>query len=659
MSENKTPLILGFITLESNEINMLKSVVRFARQNGAQWRILCLKEPESDRNPAQIGRRLHSLQAMSESMGGEFSYVENPTAPDYLKLHLFEQDVKGFVVTRLMIDHTVKRLDDKYNIFHCARTLPDESDCVIDDIDTFVPRSGVLVRLGNKVRSFFAASIVDLSIGLLYGFFAILIAISLHYVFNHYWIGVNNTYIYLIFIIFANLCALQAGVWGGLICTMITSLGLNYFFMNASYGFSVEGFSDLVNWVTFVITAASTSAISALMMMQYRKSELKEKNLSMLLDINASPLKHKDVRSILADLKSKLHQHLQTDIIFFVPTLINENKLEVVFEEDAEHNDADLTFVNDLWTDLRQGHIYSYKKDPATHWVYLPLSTMSNDVGVLAIKRTTGHVSFESTLDYRTLSEMIASILEYVKADQQSYARDVLKEKDKLRMHIMSSVSHDLKTPLASIIGSLGLYMSSHNKLKEQQVRALVDNAYAEANRLDGFVTNILAMTKLEAGLTKFRIEKTRPSQLVNSVMDKIRWRLLDNRDRISIENVDFVDLISVDMSATELTLINLLDNALRHSLPDMPVLLRFDKIADDRFTLTIINKGATIPAEEMNIIFDKYNRLHREDSQQAGTGLGLALCNGLMRGQNGEIVIRNMDDGVAFVLTWPPGSIG
>jgi two-component system sensor histidine kinase KdpD len=667
MSQNKSLLVLGFVAFDSNEINMLKYIVRFARLQGAQWHLVCLKTPDLDWNQSEIERKVESLRQLCDSMGGTFAYVEDALHPDMLKMQLFELNVAGHQVKDIVIDHQIEHLNEKHPIFESVRNCQSPNDltdasslCTVSfhNIDSYVDRPGAFTRMVRRIKSFFAASMADIAIGFLFGFFAILIALSVHFIFDHYWSQVADTYVYLILIIFANICALQAGVWGGIICTILTSLGANYFFMSPVYNFDIHETSDIINWGAFIVTSLLTSTISALMVMQYRKSEIKEKNLSLLLDINSSPLKHKDMRAILADLRDKLCYHLKTDVAFFVPALINENTLEAVFEEDAEKAGINPEHVDALWTDLREGKVFSYKDNPHHTWAYVPLSTMSNDVGVLAIKKSTNPVWLDYDLDYRTLSEMIATILEYIKADQQSYARDVMKEKDKLRMHILSSVSHDLKTPLASIIGSLGLYMSSHSKLKEQQIKALVDNAYAEANRLDGFITNILVMTKLEAGLIKFRTEKIKPAQLVNTVLDKIRWRLLDNQDRVTVNNIDFADLVTVDVAASELAVLNILDNALRHAEPGTQVSMRFEKTDQGGFTLVVHNKGESIPQDEMDNLFDKYHRLHKEDTRQAGTGLGISLSHGLLRGQNGDIQVINKDGGVAFILRWPAGSV-
>jgi two-component system sensor histidine kinase KdpD len=665
MSDHKTPLILGFVTFYSNEINILKSIVRFARQQKAQWKLIYLNTPDLDLNPVQTEMKINSLTQLCATMGGTFSSINDIQVMDMMKMQVFELDVAGYCVQQILIDHHVQQLDAKYAVFssldsQIIKTSDDEgerSGIQMHNIDAEIECPGTLRRLGKKIHSFFSASLVDIAIGFLFGFFAILIALSVHFVLGQYLSQVPDTYVYLILIIFANVCALQAGIWGGIICTLLTTLGANYFFMNPVYEFQIHEVSSAVNWIAFIVTSALTSVISALMVMQYRKSEIKEKNLSVLLDINSSPLKHKDMRAILADLKEKLCHHLATDVVFFVPALINENTLEPAFEEDIDALGIDMDYIGTLWTNLRNGQVHAYKDDPQAHWVYLPLSTMNSDVGVLVIKRSNLLRALDQDLDYRTLSEMIATILEYIKSDQQSYAHDIMKEKDKLRMHILSSVSHDLKTPLASIIGSLGLYISSHSKLKEQQIKALVDNAYSEANRLDGFITNILVMTRLEAGLIKFRMEKIKPSQLVNAVVDKIRWRILDNHERVVVEHTDFADLIVVDVAAAELAMLNVVSNALRYSAADGMVRVSFERTAQNGFNIVVHNKGDAISENEMKQIFDKYHRLHKEDSQQAATGLGLALSHGLMRGQHGDITIENRDAGVAFILSWPAGS--
>ena len=657
MKTPPTPFIVGYITSFSNEVNMLKSIIRFARQASAGWMIVYLQDGDSA-DDDDVQQDVRNLAEKYRSLGGEFAVLNMDDGPDAAKLQLFEIAVRSHSVTYVLVDNTLMHMPFKD---HLQQQLdqalePAAQRVNVENKAVFLqkpPRR--FIRPLHRMRQFFLHVCADVVVGLLYGLFAVLITYSVNYMLTHHVGPVDDSYTYMIFVLFANLCALQAGIWGGVMCTLITSLAANYFFIEPYYMFKLSNLSDVVNWLTLVITSSVTSIISALMIMQFRKSRIEEKNLSLLLDINMTPLRHKNITTLLQDLKKRLKEHVQTDIVFFVPTLINDNKLEVFADPHDDKTLPDSAIVEQIWLEMKQGYVYSHQNDADPVWAYLPLATLVSDVGVLAVKRPTDiYDQTQPTIGYKKLSDMIALILEYINLDQEMYARDIVKEKDKLRTHILSSVSHDLRTPLASIIGSLGLYLSSSLKLKEAQIKALIDNAYVEANRLDGFITNILTMTKLEAGLIKFRKEQIRPQQLMSGIMDKISWKL--PADRIVVQHSDFRDSVTVDVTATELVIGNLLDNALRHAPPETPITLGFADADAQHFSLTVANQGTSIPDTELETIFDKYARLQREDSQQAATGLGLALCRGLMQGQGGTIVARATPGGTSFIVTWPNG---
>ncbi len=653
------PFVIGYITQLSNEVSMLKSIMRFARARQADWMIMYLRSGQSATDVTAIVPNLDTLPEMCQSLGGDFASIDCDADVNFLKFPLFEVAVKGYHIISVLVDHTMSKTDFKSGFLQQLQlSLPPALELInIEDKHVFLSKSARSSQSSLQwAKRFFLQSCADIMVGLLFGLFAVVMTYTVHYTLNHHVAHVDDAYTYMVFVLFANLCALQAGIWGGVMCTLVTALSANYFFVEPHYYFKLTNLSDMVNWLMLVITSSVTSIISATMIIQFRKSRMEEKNLSILLDINTTPLKHKNITMLLQDLKKRLYDHLKTDIVFFVPTLINDNKLELFIDSettvDPHQVMPNTDAIQQIWQDCKQGYIDAPMQDVQANWVYLPLMTLQTDVGVMAIKQKAVRNPYsQPTVNYTKLSDMIAVILEYINLDQATHARDVMVEKDKLRTHILSSVSHDLKTPLASIIGSLGLYLSSSMKLKENQIKLLIDNAYSEANRLDGFITNILTMTKLEAGMIKFRKEQIRPPQLLTAIFEKIRWKLPD--DRVQVLNSDFRDFMTVDVSVTELLIINLLDNAVRHSPEDSFITLEFANLPTG-YSLTIINKGPTIPPGEIETIFDKYARLQREDSQNAATGLGLALCRGLMQGQGGDITVTNQPDGVAFTVIWP-----
>jgi len=225
-------------------------------------------------------------------------------------------------------------------------------------------------------------------------------------------------------------------------------------------------------------------------------------------------------------------------------------------------------------------------------------------------------------------------------------------EREQFHRQMLSSVSHDLKTPLAAVIGSLEIFERMKTQLPPEKMNTLISTALNEAYRLDNFVTNILDMAKLENGMVKPRYEASDLDSLLRDCVEKYSHRYHAKDMKIMSSGKPLT--IHTD-SALFCRMIGLvLDNTMKHAGSDSVVRLQWS-VDKGLVNINILDNGPGIPPEKAEEIFSKYTRLKREDHQNAGTGLGLSICRSITRLLGGAINATNRPEGGAsFVITLP-----
>ena len=209
---------------------------------------------------------------------------------------------------------------------------------------------------------------------------------------------------------------------------------------------------------------------------------------------------------------------------------------------------------------------------------------------------------------------------------------------EKLQKTLLDAISHDLKTPLTAIMGSLNIFLSEGQHLGESDRQELVDVAYDQAKRLDRLVTGVLEMTRLEAGAIRLRREPGQVAEVIREAMAQLREALAERRCRIVIPQ----GLPSVSMDAVLLShaFVNILDNAAKFSSMDAPVDVEA-RAADGHVLIDVADRGVGVLADELDRIFEKFYHRRQSNALQSaasGTGLGLAIAKGIVEAHGGRI---------------------
>jgi two-component system sensor histidine kinase KdpD len=222
-------------------------------------------------------------------------------------------------------------------------------------------------------------------------------------------------------------------------------------------------------------------------------------------------------------------------------------------------------------------------------------------------------------------------------------------ESDRLRAALLTSISHDLKTPLASVLGAASTMRDLASGLNEAEKRDLLATVIDESERLNRFIANLLDMTKLESGAIKPNTAPHDVGEIVGSALRRAGKILIHHK--VSLDLEADLPMLELDAVLFEQALFNLLDNAAKYAPAETTVSIRGwrDK---DFVLLQILDEGDGIPQSELESVFDKFYRAQKGDHVRPGTGLGLAISRGFVEAMGGTISAGNRNDRSGAVLT-------
>ena len=236
--------------------------------------------------------------------------------------------------------------------------------------------------------------------------------------------------------------------------------------------------------------------------------------------------------------------------------------------------------------------------------------------------------------------------------DQAEKARlaGLLAQTEQQRSALLSSVSHDLRTPLAVITGATSTMLSPQAPQDEAARRALLETTYREARRLDRLVGNLLEMAQLEGGELKIRKEPQPVEEVIGSALNHLEERLRGRE--VDVRIPEDLPLVAFDPVLVEQVIINVVENAAKYTPADSPIEL--SAIASgEEVTIEIADRGPGVPEDHKDRVFEKFFRLR--DGEGGGVGLGLAICRAIVSAHGGRIwVSPRSGGGASFQFTLP-----
>jgi two-component system sensor histidine kinase KdpD len=226
-------------------------------------------------------------------------------------------------------------------------------------------------------------------------------------------------------------------------------------------------------------------------------------------------------------------------------------------------------------------------------------------------------------------------------------------EADRLRAALLTSISHDLKTPLSAILAAAGTIRDLSAALDDKAKADLVATIIEESERLNRFIANLLDMTKLESGAVVPNAALHDLGEVVGTALERASKILAQHR--IEMKLAADLPMVEIDAVLFEQVLFNLLDNAAKYAPAGTTISIQSWRDRDT-VSLQVLDEGSGIPPEDLERIFDKFYRVHKGDQVRAGTGLGLAISRGFVEAMHGTVSAANRTDraGAVFTISLP-----
>ena len=456
----------------------------------------------------------------------------------------------------------------------------------------------------------------------------------------------------IIFVLPPIIISLRFGLVAGLVAALTGFFTLNYFYIHPIHKLDVVDYQGIINAGLFVSTAVIMALLGSYSHAYADSIRRRERRTQALFAINEVASQSRSRQEALVNIHQKITHLMEMQAIILLPSSLNPNTIEAAYPQQPDLlTEAEWEAAHDSW---EQVHTNGFGSPRFTRcvWRFEPMITGQDRFGVLGIKippKADIDATFGQLL--AALADQVGIALHRIELSRELEDKRISEERERLRAMLLSSVSHDLKTPLASIIGSLSVYHGMFHTLPEKQKRELTETALDEAQRLDSFITNILDMTRIESGQVQFRREWSDPYAIVRRVCKRLQVRLQHNP--LYITPPEAPCEVEADEMMTEQVLQNILDNATKYTPQGTEIHIYFEA-RPEGMCLIVRDTGRGIPTDKLESIFDKYERIRQRDQKIAGTGLGLAIARAVMEAQSGKITADNhIDGGAMFTLVF------
>jgi two-component system sensor histidine kinase KdpD len=459
--------------------------------------------------------------------------------------------------------------------------------------------------------------------------------------------GIEN--VDLVFLTAVVSVAVRFGLWPSLLASVAASLCYNFFFLPPVYTFTITDPTNVAAFFFFMLIALLVSNVAARVRTQAVTAISRVRTTESLYAFSRKLAGTATLDDVLWATAYQTALMLKVRVVLLLP----ENGVLTVkagYPPEDQLDKADLAAANWAWGNDRPAGRGSDTL-PGAKRLFLPMRTGRGAIGVIGIDDDrTGPLL---TPDQRRLLDALvdqgALAIERVLLveDMDRVKRTV--ESDRLRGALLTSISHDLKTPLASVLGAASTMRDLGSGLTDAQKRDLLATVIDESERLNRFIANLLDMTKLESGAIVPNAARHDVSEIVGSALRRAGKILVHHK--VSLELAADLPMLELDAVLFEQVLFNLLDNAAKYAPADTTISIKGTR-DQGKVSLQVMDEGNGIPPAELESVFDKFYRAQKGDHVRPGTGLGLAISRGFVEAMHGTISAANRVDRSGAVLT-------
>ena len=625
------------------------SVVRYARRLAdrldAPWTAIHVETSRSQRLPSEARDRIADCLRLAERLGGEALSVPAANVADGMIEYARANNSTHLVIAkshrprwsewlRGSTTHQLIRLAGDISVHVVAERAQERpaavSDAAVRPAPEIRPAAGPNAYLGST------------------GFVAVALGIG---IVLQQFLAVSN--LSLVFLTAVLASAVAYGLWPSLFACLISVLAYNFFFLPPLYTFTIADPENVVALFFFAVAAVIVSNLAARAHAQAVSARQRAKTTEDLYLFARKLAGAVILDDLLWATAFQFASMLKVNVVLLLPDG-DMIAVRAAYPPEDRLGEADLAAAKWSWKN-NQPAGRGADTLPGAKRLFLPMRTGRGPVGIVGLdsERPGPLLTPDQRRLFNALADQAASAIERIGLAHDVQQARLAAEAEKLRAALLTSISHDLRTPLASVLGSATSLRAYRHTLDDAAQDELIGTIQEEAERLNRFISNLLDMTRLEAGVVQPKSDLVDIGDIVGSALE--RAGLVLARHRVVVELSSDLPMVQLDSVLLEQVLFNLFDNAAKYAPIGSEVRLSARR-EGDAVRLQLIDEGPGIPAGDLERIFDKFYRAQIADNRRGGTGLGLAICRGFVDAMGGTITAANRADrqGAVFTITLP-----
>jgi len=475
-----------------------------------------------------------------------------------------------------------------------------------------------------------------------YASFGVLIATAIAWLMFPHFTAANLIMMYLIAVI---VIAIRWGRGPSVLASILSVASFDFFFVPPYFTFAVSDAQYLLTFGVMLVVALVISNLAVRIRQQAELARAREKRTGVLYAMSRDLATHRGT-SMLAQLAAKhLRDVFDAQVAIFLADADKRVQLQrgelLFFELDPKESGvAQWVFDHSERAGLGTDTL------PGASAPYLPLVGSAGAIGVVAVRPTESSRLLDPDQLHllESLVNQIALAIERTRLSEETQKAHVRVETERMRNAILSSVSHDLRTPLATITGAASSLVGEQGELDPAGRRELSRSIYREADRLDRLLKNLLDMMRIEAGAVQLSKDWHPMDEVVGAALARLEGRLREHT--VNAAFPADLPLVFVDGVLLEQVVINLVENAMKYA-PSGSAIDLSASVSDRDMIVEVADRGPGIPFGEEARIFDKFYRA--KPAREGGTGLGLTICRGVVEAHGGRIWAENRSGGGAL----------
>ncbi|MCJ8054801.1 sensor histidine kinase KdpD [Shinella curvata] len=457
----------------------------------------------------------------------------------------------------------------------------------------------------------------------------------------------------LVFLMAVLAASVRGGLGAGLFASVLGALSFNFFFLEPRYNFTVRDPESVVALFFYFSVALVASNLTAAVQRQAAAARQRARTTEGLYLFSKKLAGTGTLDDVLWATAFQIASMLKVRVVILLP----EGGSVVVkagYPPDDTLVDADIAAAKWAWEQNRPAG-RGADTLPGAKRLYLPLRTGREAVGVIGLDndRQGPILTPDQQRLLDALSDQAALAIERVQLVSDVDRARLAAETDRLRTALLTSISHDLKTPLAAIMGSADTLKDLGAQLDEGARHELLSTVIDESERLNRFIANLLDMTRIGSGAMEPNYAWHYVGDIAGSAL--ARAGKIISHHRIEVRIPHTLPMLRVDPVLFEQVLFNLIDNAAKYAPED--TLIEISGRQDgNTVLLCVADEGPGIPPDDIERIFDSFYRVRKGDHVRAGTGLGLSICRGFIEAMGGKITAANRTEhsGAIFTIRMP-----